>query len=141
MVVLTTSSITAPLIKRITAKERQSIVMPNFLHDSIVGHLLGDGFMVKRGGIKANARFGFTQSSNKEEYFNNVFSNFKILCTSSIQPQIKFFTTNKTNLSSISFLTMQLPCLNVYYDLFYKNGQRQVPLNIIDLLSPIGLSY
>lgn len=76
--------------------------MPEFLHNCIVGHLLEDGFITKNVGNKSNARFGFSQSSKKEEYFNKVFSNFQILCTPGTLPQVKFFTTNKTSLSSMN---------------------------------------
>ena len=37
--------------------------------------------MIKNKGKSTNARFGFTQSSKKEEYFNIVFNNFKIICS------------------------------------------------------------
>lgn len=122
-------------------KRREKAVMTAFLQDCIVGHLLGDGYITKNAGKNTNARFGFGQSSKKEEYFQKVFSNFKVLCTPNTLPHTKFFITSNTNLSSISFMTIRLPCLNVYYDLFYSNGKREVPLNIIDLLNPLGLSY
>ena len=43
--------------------------------------------------------------------------------------------------SAIFFYTYALPCFNELYDLFYPNGQKVVPLNIADLLTPIGLAY
>jgi len=46
-----------------------------------------------------------------------------------------------TELSSIGFLTMRMPCLNPYYELFYGGGKRQVPNNIGELLNPVSLSY
>jgi hypothetical protein len=42
---------------------------------------------------------------------------------------------------SIRFNTLSLPCFNEFYDLFYPNGQKVVPLNIADLLTPLGLAY
>jgi hypothetical protein len=96
---------------------------------------------MKTVGKNTNARFGFGQSAKKSEYFIKVFDNFKILCTPTTTPLLKHFTTNGTSLSSLSFFTMRLPCLNYYYELFYSTGKRQVPLNIIELLSPASLSY
>lgn len=127
--------------KRISSKERQDIVLSPFLKECLVGHLLGDGFITKSPGRNTNARFGFSQSGKKIEYFTKVFSNFKVLCTPDTIPHVKLFTTGDTNLSSLNFWTIRLPCLNAYYELFYGNGKRIVPINIIDILSPIGLSY
>jgi hypothetical protein len=43
--------------------------------------------------------------------------------------------------SSIGVLTMQLPCLNVLYDLFYPSGVKTVPLLILDMLTAVGLAH
>lgn len=97
--------------------------------------------MMKTPGKNTNARFGFTQSAKKPEYFEKVFDNFKVLCTPTIIPLVKHFSTKGVSLSSLSFFTIRLPCLNYYYELFYSTGKRQVPVNIKDLLSPASLSY
>lgn len=34
---------------------------------------------------------------------------------------------------------MRFPCLNEFHNLFYKNGLKCLPLNIKELLTPIGL--
>ena len=43
--------------------------------------------------------------------------------------------------SSIRFNTFSLPCFNEFFDLFYPEGKKIVPLNIGDLLTPLGLAY
>jgi hypothetical protein len=48
--------------------------------------------------------------------------------------------TNKIY-SSMQFKTLSLPCLNYYYDLFYKEGKKIVPSNIGDLLTARALAY
>ena len=89
--------------KRMSKKDKENISIPKFLQECIVGHLLGDGFITKRQGKNTNARFGFAQSSKKQEYFNNVFCNFKILCTENFNIQKKNFKTNNTNLRRLNF--------------------------------------
>lgn len=66
--------------KRITLIERQGMSLSPYQKDCIVGHLLGDGYLTKTPGKNTNTRFGFTQSSKKKDYFQNVFSNFSSLC-------------------------------------------------------------
>ena len=33
------------------------------------------------------------------------------------------------------------PCINFYHDVFYIQGKKKVPLNIIDYLTPVGLAF
>lgn len=96
---------------------------------------------MKNTGENTNARFGFTQSTKKQPYFDKVFSNFLPLCKANTTSYTKLFVTNSTTLSSLNFTTMRLPCLNPYFELFYSHGKRNVPMNITNLLTPIGLSY
>ena len=48
--------------------------------------------------------------------------------------------TNKIY-SSIQFKTLALPSLNYYKDLFYKDGKKIIPANIIELLTDRALAY
>lgn len=41
---------------------------------------------------------------------------------------------------SMYIRTLSFACLNFYHDLFYK-GNKVVPLNIQDLLTPVGLAH
>lgn len=36
---------------------------------------------------------------------------------------------------------MALPCFNEFYNLFYHEGKKVIPLNIYDLLTPLGLAF
>ena len=40
---------------------------------------------------------------------------------------------------SIYFLTLRFPCLNEYYEIFYR--VKVIPNNLDKLLTPIGLAY
>jgi hypothetical protein len=42
---------------------------------------------------------------------------------------------------SIYFRTLAFPCLNEFYDLFYKDKVKTIPKNLYDLLTPVGLAY
>lgn len=108
--------------KQMSKKDKENIVITTFLQECIVGHLLGDGFISKTRGKNTNARFGFSQSGKKKIYFNKVFTNFKAMCTANAKVYEKAFKTNNTNLTSLNFWTIRLPCLNIYYDIFYING-------------------
>nr|QVG61556.1 hypothetical protein [Rhizoctonia sp.] len=43
--------------------------------------------------------------------------------------------------SRVKFSTRALPCFNELYELFYPLGKKIVPLNIAELLTPLGLAY
>jgi hypothetical protein len=64
--------------------------------------------------------------------------------SANFEAKSKSFLDKKTNktYSSISFATLTLPCFTYYRKLFYNsNNKKIVPLNINQLLTPIGLSY
>ena len=43
--------------------------------------------------------------------------------------------------STIAFKTLRHPSLNQFQELFYKNGVKIVPMNIAELLTPVGLAF
>ena len=42
---------------------------------------------------------------------------------------------------SLCFRTISMPCLNYYYELFYKDNKKRVPNNLDELLTERGLAY
>jgi len=42
---------------------------------------------------------------------------------------------------SLYFRTLSMPCLNYYYELFYKNGVKIILRNLYKLLTARGLAY
>lgn len=42
---------------------------------------------------------------------------------------------------SLYFRTLAMPCLNYYYDLFYKDKIKVIPRNLDKLLTARGLAY
>lgn len=77
-----------------------------------------------------------------KEYFDYVFSFFIPFCVKDYKPYSKLVRDNRTKkiYSSITFTTMQLPCFNVFKDMFYVVNVKKVPSNIYELLTPRGLA-
>lgn len=130
--------------KRLTKVQRQNIEIPEHVGQALVGLLLGDGFLSLLT-TTSNARFGFAQSGKdaKREYFTHVFDLFSMFCTPGLRPYIKTFTRTGFDsvYTSISFVTMRLPCFNKYHNLYYSLESKIVPYNIMELLTPVGLAY
>lgn len=67
---------------------------------------------------------------------------FKDYCNS--QPKISIRPIDKRTgkiYTRIQFTTYSLPCFNEFYFLFYPNNKKIIPLNIEELLTPLGLAY
>lgn len=43
--------------------------------------------------------------------------------------------------SYLQIYTRVLPCLRLYYNIFYLNGVKIIPTNIETLLTPVGIAY
>ena len=115
------------------------------LNEILVGILLGDGHVQKRS-LNGNSRFMYGQSSlriHHLNYFKHVLNLFKPYLSETFKLKEKTFKDNRTNntYKSVNFATLSLPCFNQYKSLFYKNNKKIVPINIQELLTPIGLAY
>lgn len=83
--------------------------------------MLGDGHIVKRSST-ANSRLVYAQTAvAHKEYFNYVYSLFKPFCANDYTVQSRIVRDNRTKkiYSATSFTTMQLPCFNIYREMFY----------------------
>lgn len=130
-------------IIRLSAAERKLILMPDDIKDVLIGILLGDAHIVKRSST-SNARLMYAQTAIAHKaYFEYVYSFFHSFCAKDYITQTKVFRDKRTNkiYSSISFTTMQLPCFNVFRELFYVSNVKTVPDNIYELLTPKGLAF
>lgn len=78
-----------------------------------------------------------------KEYFDYVLSFFLPYCVKDYKPQSRIVRDNRTKktYSAISFTTMQLPCFNVFKEIFYNVNVKIVPSNIQELLTPRGLAF
>jgi hypothetical protein len=131
-------------IKRLNKEERILISIPQEVNDILVGVMLSDGHILRRS-ITGNPRFIFNQSGKKEKhsYFELVYKTFKPFCILDSNPYIRKWNDIKTGkeYSSVNFTTLQLPCFIEPYLMWYKNGKKKVPANILEILTPLGLAH
>ncbi len=64
-------------------------------------------------------------------------------CVKDYKPESRIVRDNRTKkiYSAISFTTMQLPCFNMFKEMFYVSNVKRVPYNIHELLTPRGLAF
>lgn len=113
-------------IIRLSSAERALIMIPNDTKDVLIGILLGDAHIVKRSST-SNSRLVYAQTAIKHrEYFNYVYNIIAPFCTNNYIPQSRIIKDNRTNkiYSAISFSTMQLPCFNVFREMFYISKKK-----------------
>jgi hypothetical protein len=127
--------------KRLTKVQRDSFSVTPNLHQIIIGCCLGDLYIYKdpRG---VNPMLRFEQGLIHEEYILYLYNLFKGYCSSAPKSSARKPDSRTGKVySSITFNTYSLPCFNYYYELLYVNGVKRIPLNIGDLLTPVGLAY
>lgn len=104
---------------------------------------MGDAYIVQRSS-SGNCRLVYAQTAlSHKEYFDYVFSFFITFCTNNYIPQSRISKDKRSNktYSAISFTTMQLPCFNIFRQMFYVSNTKIVPDNIYELLTPKGLAF
>jgi len=132
--------------KRLNKVERTQFTIDSPLNNILIGLLLGDGHIQNRN-LSRNSRFIYGQSSLRENhlnYFYHIFELFKPFISKNYKIKSRPFLDKRTNktYSSVQFATLTLSCFTYYRELFYNsNYKKKVPLNINQLLTPIGLAY
>ena len=111
------------------------------LKDILTGSLLGDLHGRLRYG---KVSFVFKQGNSHQDYLNHLYELFSQYCPSA--PKIErssWKPSQRTGkvYSSIVFTTYTLPCFTELYNSFYVDGKKVIPLNIEELLTPLGLAY
>jgi len=127
--------------KRLKKFERNQIILPNDLKEILIGLLLGDLCAQKRSS-KGNTNLHFEQGIKHKDYIFHLFDLFKNFCRSN--PKISDRLADKRTgkiYTRVQFATLTLPCFNELYTLFYPLNRKIVPLNITELLTPVGLVY
>ena len=127
--------------KRLTKLERAQFFISQNFKDILIGLLLGDLCAQKRS-INGNTNLHFEQGYKNKEYLLHLYDLFKDYCNSKpkISNRLPDKRTNKVY-SRIRFVTYSLPCFNEFHKLFYLNNKKVIPLNIEELLTPLGLTY
>lgn len=130
-------------ILRLSSKERACVALPDETKDVLVGILLGDAHIAKRS-CTSNSRLVYSQTAEShKEYFELVYSIFLSFCVKNYTTQKKFILDKRSakTYKALSFTTMQLPCFNVFREMFYISNVKVVPDNIYNLLTPRGLAF
>ena len=130
-------------IIRLSSAQRALITIPDDIKDVLIGVLLGDAHIARRSST-CNSRLVYAKTAvAHKEYFNYVYGLFKPFCGNDYIPQPRIVRDNRTKktYSATSFTTMQLPCFNVFKEIFYLSNVKRVPENIYELLTPRGLAF
>ena len=117
----------------------------------IFGSLLGDAKieLPPRG---LNARFGFTQSLDKKEYFLSVLNSLGDICSGKYREMSYLDQRTGKTYANLNFWSKSLPMLNEFYLSFYSDlcfsnvhskGKKKVKIVPLDLsfLTPLALAH
>jgi hypothetical protein len=130
------------LFNKYTKEYKESYNLTKEQKEAIVGIILGDGYLERRK-TTHNTRLRIEQAyPEKESYLYSLFELFKSLTSSN--PRILERKADKRTgkiYKSLYFTTLRMSCLNYYYELFYANYIKKVPINIHELLTAKGLAY
>jgi hypothetical protein len=129
-------------VLRLSSAERSAISLPDEVKEILIGILLGDAHINRRSPT-SNSRLIYGQTTKHKEYFDLVYNIFKPLCVSNHKPYFNQSIDKRNNEKyySFQFTTMQLPCFNLYREIFYILGKKIIPNNIYELLTPRGLAF
>ena len=109
--------------------------------ESLIGIILGDGFLDR---VKPNHNtiLRIEQSyPEKEKYLRSLYELFEPMTAMSPTILTRKDKRSNTTTQSLNFRTLSMPCLNYYYDLFYKERVKVIPRNLTTLLTARGLAY
>jgi len=127
--------------KRLKNFQRRRFSLTKDLQEILIGLLLGDVCAQKRS-IKGNTNIHFEQSIIHKDYIFYLFELFKDYCRS--KPKVSDRLPDKRTgkiYTRVQFTSYCLPCFNELYYMFYNKGKKIVPLNIEELLTPLGLAF
>jgi len=128
-------------VRKFSKQYKQEYELTQEQIDAIVGIILADGSL-ERGKPSHNTRLKIDHSYPEQESY---VLGLRILFASLIASEPVIIVRKADGRTgkvykSIYVRTLRFPCLNKYHDLFYKDKKKIVPLNIQDLLTPMGLA-
>lgn len=129
-------------VLRLSSLERSGISLPDEIKEVLIGILLGDAHINRRSPT-FNSRLIYGQTTKYKEYFDLVYNIFKPLCANGHKPYFNQAVDKRNNeiYYSFHFATMQLPCFNLYREIFYNLNKKLIPINIYELLTPRALAF
>lgn len=105
-------------------------------HESIVGGLLGD-FSLRK--IGKYSRLVFEQKN--KDYLFHLYDIFKPFVRTPPKERLQKRLNTSEIKSTWYFSTISHPELENYYNWFYPKGQKRIPNDLIDYLTPHGIAY
>jgi hypothetical protein len=118
------------------------MTLSDYMKQALIGLFLGDLF-ASRKTPDSDTVLAFDQTSNGHSayllWLYSIFEPFVGLPPLSTNRKPDSRTGKIYN--SLRFQTLAFPCFNLFYDLFYPNGVKIVPLTIAELLTPVGLAF
>ena len=112
-----------------------------YLEQVIIGNLLGDAWM-ERKSPTANARLRYEQTSPKhDDRFYYTYHYYALYCSGNSRTRIRTDLRTGTVYTMNMFTTRAMPFFTPFYELFYINGVKTVPLNIAEYLTPVSIAF
>ena len=120
-------------------QERNKIALTKKQKDIILGTLLGDGYLNKRG---TNIRLQLVHGPEQAEYIKFKYDNLKNICT---ERGLKFETFNDKYSPTgkkhcWNFYTHKHEYLEFLYEKIYPNNKKQISEEILEKLTPLSLA-
>jgi hypothetical protein len=125
---------------------KKTTLLTTPLLDIAVGQLLSDAFADKSSPT-SNTRLTWSFGSNYKQYAEFIANLFNDYCNKGVYPVNVVAKKGGDSYVNYRLKTASLPIFNALYDMFYvldSNTNKRVkivPLNIIDLMSPITLAH
>ena len=127
---------------RATSPDKLAVSLTQVQKDILVGTILGDASL-ERNKPTHNTRVRFEQTFPTHAFYLTTLYIHLLNLTGS-HPIVRSRKADKRTgkvYSTISFKTLMFPCLNMFHDMFYKDGTKIVPSNIGDMLNARALAY
>lgn len=136
------TKVQSKFLRSLSNKEKLLIQLTKIQKDILVGTVLGDAY-IERSKASHNARLRYDQTfPHHASYLMTIYSHLYNLTGKGPRiiirkPDIR---TGKIYYQ-MQFETLNLPCLNTYHELFYKDGKKVIPQSIGELLTARSLAY
>lgn len=125
-----------------SAAYKKEYTLTDVQKEALIGIILGDGF-IERSKSTHNARIRIEQSyPEKSEYLKSLHELLEPL--TAMEPTLLTRNNKKRGITtqSLYFRTLAMPCLNYYYELFYKDKIKVIPkIHLDELLTARGLAF
>nr|YP_010352183.1 hypothetical protein MYE56_mgp10 [Ganoderma lingzhi]UDY67750.1 hypothetical protein [Ganoderma lingzhi]UDY67786.1 hypothetical protein [Ganoderma lingzhi]UOL49723.1 hypothetical protein [Ganoderma lingzhi]UOL49792.1 hypothetical protein [Ganoderma lingzhi]UOL49828.1 hypothetical protein [Ganoderma lingzhi] len=121
--------------KGFTSKLREMCQIPVHLHSIILGVLLSDGWLYKN----KTGKTLFCLKQTNFEYLWLVYT--KLSHYSRSLPIITKTSLNGKKFTSVMFATRVYPCFTEWYNMFYREGKKVVPLDLYNMLTYEALAH